>query len=69
MPLDRTQLKEADRQIADLKHSLEQQREKVSRLKAYGLDVAEAEAALAEVEQALQDLSDYRDLKYARISK
>ena len=43
--------------------------EKVSRLKAYGRDVAEAEAALAEVEQALQDLSDYRDLMYARISE
>jgi hypothetical protein len=41
----------------------------VSRLKAYGRDVAEAEAALAEVEQALQDLSDYRDLMYGRIAK
>ena len=37
--------------------------------KAYGRDVAEAEAALAEVEQALQDLSDYRDLLYSRISE
>jgi hypothetical protein len=69
MPLDRTQLKEADRQIADLKNSLGQQREKVSRLKAYGRDVAETEAALSEVEQALQDLSDYRDLLYSRISE
>jgi multidrug resistance efflux pump len=69
MPLDRTQLEEADRQIADLKHNLEQQRARVSTLKAYGQDVAEAEAALGEVEQALQDLSDYRDLLYSRIAE
>lgn len=67
MPLARARLVEADRQIADLKRELEQHRDRITVLKANGHYVAEAEATLGEVEQALQRLIDYRDLLAGRM--
>jgi len=57
-----SQLDEVDRHIAALRNDLEKQRERVAVLKAQGSDVAEAEVLLGEAEQALQELSELRDL-------
>jgi hypothetical protein len=62
MPLEDDDLREADRRVAEAQHHVEEQRERVKRLRANGADTADAEQMLAAFEVNLNIFEENRQL-------